>query len=94
MAIVTVRIPTPLRGFTDGADRLEGQGGTVGEVIHALGREHQGLGERILNPDGSVRTFVNLFLDGRDIRALEGLDTRVADGQSLSIVPAVAGGRP
>ncbi len=90
MAIIIVPIPTPLRAFTDGVDRLNGQGGTGGEVVLALGRDYKGLGQCVLNR--SVRAFVDLFLHCSDIRALEGLDTRVADGQSLAIVPAVAGG--
>jgi molybdopterin converting factor small subunit len=94
MATVTVRIPAPLRSFTGGAGELEAVGATVGEVLSALGARHDGLTERVLAADGSPRSFVNLFLGQQDVRALAGLETPVREGDVLSIVPAVAGGRP
>lgn len=92
MAQVTVRIPTPLRGFTGGADRISVQGSTVAEIVQALDQAHEGIAERILDSQGQLRNFVNLFLGSHNIRDLNGLDTAVADGDVLSIVPAVAGG--
>lgn len=93
MATVTVRIPTPLRSYTGGADQVSVEGGTVADVVQALARTHDGIGARILDAEGRPRNFVNLFLGGRNVRTLEeGLDTRVAEGDVLSIVPAVAGG--
>ncbi len=92
MANVTVRIPTPLRGFTGGADSVAAQGATVGEAIRALCQGHQGLGERILDGTGELRSFVNLYLGSDNVRELQGLETRVEEGAVLSIVPAVAGG--
>ena len=92
MANVTVRIPTPLRSFTSGADQVAARGDTVGEVLRDLSYAHAGLKERILEPDGRLRNFVNLFVSSRNIRTLDGLDTAVAEGVVLSIVPAVAGG--
>ncbi|MDQ2696099.1 MAG: MoaD family protein [Pseudomonadota bacterium] len=94
MANVTVRIPTPLRAYTQGAAQVGAEGATVGEVLQTLTRRHQGLGERILDADGQLRNFVNLYLGGRSVRSLDGLDTAVSDGDVLSIVPAVAGGEP
>lgn len=92
MANVTVRIPTPLRSFTNGADQVSAQGRTVGEVLQDLGTAHAGLLGRIVEPDGRLRNFVNLFVGSRNIRTLDGLETAVAEGDVLSIVPAVAGG--
>lgn len=94
MATVTVRVPTPLRGYTGGNAVLEAQGDDVGEIVRRLSQEHQGFGERVLNPAGEPRSFVNLFLGDENIRSLDGLQTPVRDGDVLSIVPAVAGGRP
>ena len=93
MATVTVRIPTPLRSYTGGADQVRVEGGTVGDALQALVSAHDGLGARILDAEGRPRNFVNVYLGGRNVRTLEGLNTNVADGDVLSIVPAVAGGR-
>ena len=89
---VTVRIPTQLRPLTGGANRVEVVAGTVGEVLQALERSHPGFAERLLDDQGQVRRYVNLFVDDDDIRFESGLDTPVKDGQTLSVVPAVAGG--
>lgn len=94
MSTVTVRIPTPLRPFTGGADQVRVTGRTVGEVLQALGAAHTGLRERVLNPHGELRNFVNVYRGGDNVRALEGLDTPVVDNDVISIVPAVAGGLP
>jgi len=92
MATVTVRIPTPLRSFTGGADRVAVAGATVAEVLTALSAAHDGLGERICDSQGRLRSFVNLYLGDQDIRSLDGLATAVREGDELAIVPAVAGG--
>lgn len=89
--MVTVRIPSVMRGLTGGAATVTVQGGTVREVLEALDSEHPGLARRVLE-GGRVRRFVNVFVDDEDIRHGAGLDTRVADGQTVSIIPAVAGG--
>lgn len=89
---VTVRIPTPLRAATDGRSTAEVDGSTVGEVVRALDAAHPGVGERILDGDGKVRRFVNVFVDDEDIRFAQGLDTPVREGGVVSIIPAVAGG--
>ncbi len=93
MSSVILRIPTPLRGFTGGKGEIGGSGGTVGEAIRSAGAEFPGLLERVLKSDGQPREFVNLYLGSDNIRALDGLDTPVSEGDVLSILPAVAGGR-
>jgi molybdopterin synthase sulfur carrier subunit len=89
---VTVRIPTQLRTLTAGRGAVEVDGATVAEVLKALEAAHPGFGERLFDPEGQLRRFVNVFLADEDVRFLDGLDTAVRDGQTLSIVPAVAGG--
>jgi molybdopterin synthase sulfur carrier subunit len=88
----TVRIPTQLRTLTGGAGEVEVGGSTVGEVLSALEESHPGFAERLFDDGGSLRRFVNVFLADEDVRFLSGLDTPVTGGQTLSIVPAVAGG--
>lgn len=90
--LVTIRIPTPLRSYTDGADEVAVEGATVGEALVALGEAHPGILERVMAPDGSLRQFVNIYLGSDNIRVLNGLVTPVAPGAVLAIVPAVAGG--
>lgn len=89
---VKVRIPTQLRTLSGGAGELAVEGSSVGEVLLALDAQHPGFGERIFDEAGALRRFVNVFLAEEDIRFLDGLATPVTDGQTLSIVPAVAGG--
>ena len=94
MSQATVRIPTPLRPLAGGSDEVAAAGSTVGEVLQAIGARHEGLLERILDGEGRLRNFVNIYLGESNIRSLEGLDSTVADGSTIHIVPAVAGGRP
>lgn len=89
---VQVRIPTPLRKFTDGQDTVDASGASIGAIIENLEQNHPGLKDRICEADGSVRRFVNLYVNGDDIRFLENLDSAVKDGDEVSIVPAIAGG--
>lgn len=89
---VIVRIPTQLRSLTGGTGEVHLEGSTVGQVLHALDGAHPGMGERLFDGDGALRRFVNVFLADEDVRFLDGLDTPVADGQTISVVPAVAGG--
>ena len=89
---VLVRVPTQLRSLTGGANRVEVEGTTVGEVVAALEAAHPGFEARLLDDQGAVRRYVNLFVDDEDIRFSEGLATPVKDGQTISVVPAVAGG--
>lgn len=88
---VKVRIPTPLRTLTTGKDEVEAKGTTVREVIDDLERNYPGLRERLCDDKG-VRRFVNIYQNEEDIRFLESLETQVKDGDSISIVPAIAGG--
>ena len=90
---VNVRIPTPLRKFTGGKDSVEVSGATIAAVLADLEKNHPGLRERICEADGSVRRFVNLYVNGDDIRFLSNLTSPVKDGDEVSIVPAIAGGR-
>ncbi|HZU72514.1 MAG TPA: MoaD/ThiS family protein [Acidimicrobiales bacterium] len=89
---VTVRIPTQLRSLTGGTGEIPVEGSSVGEVLKALDAAHPGFGERLFDDRGELRRFVNVFLADEDVRFLQGLQTPVADGQTVSIVPAVAGG--
>ena len=89
---VTVRVPTQLRTLTGGAGEVEIEGASVGEVLKALDVAHPGFADRLFDEAGSLRRFVNVFLADEDVRFLDGLATPVADGETLSIVPAVAGG--
>ena len=89
---VSVRVPTQLRTLTGGAGEVKAEGATVGEVLTSLDAAHPGLGERLFDEGGGLRRFVNVFLADEDVRFLDGLATPVAEGQTLSIVPAVAGG--
>ena len=87
-----VRIPTQLRAMTGGVGEVELEASTVREAIDALEREHPGLKSRLLDENGALRRFVNLFVADEDIRFLQGLDTPLPFGSTLSIIPAVAGG--
>jgi molybdopterin synthase sulfur carrier subunit len=89
---ISVRIPTPLRKYTGGDDTVEVDGTNVGEVLQNLAEQYPDMRERIFKDDGSVRRFVNVFANDEDIRFQDNLDTDVSDGDSVSIVPAIAGG--
>jgi molybdopterin synthase sulfur carrier subunit len=89
---VKVRIPTQLRTLTGGAGEVSVEGSTVGEALKALDAAHEGFADRLFDESGELRRFVNVFLADEDVRFLEGLASPVTDGQTLSIVPAVAGG--
>lgn len=91
---ILVRIPTPLRSFTQGEDEVTVQGSTVGEVIESLDGEYRGIKERLFDENGDLRRFINIYLNGEDIRFLNHLQTEVKDGDEISILPAVAGGIP
>ncbi|MBI4470832.1 MAG: MoaD/ThiS family protein [Acidobacteria bacterium] len=87
-----VRIPQPLRKLTQNRAEVEISARTVGEALNQLEQEYPGLRDRICDESGEVRQFINVFLDGEDIRFLQGLGTPIADGSELSIIPAIAGG--
>lgn len=89
---VTVRVPAQLRTLTGGAGELRVEASTVGEALKALDAAHPGMAERIFDESGALRRFVNVFLAEEDVRFLDGMQTPLAPGAVLSIVPAVAGG--
>jgi MoaD family protein len=89
---VTVKLPTQLRAAAGGSAEAHVDGGTVGEVLDDLFERYAELRDRISDGDGSLRRFVNVYVEGEDIRFLDGLDTPVADGGEVTILPAVAGG--
>ena len=88
-----VRIPTPLRKLTGGSDAVEADGASVSAIVDNLEQQYPGLRDRILDEGGTVKRFVNIFVNGEDIRFLQQLDTAVKADDELSIVPAIAGGR-
>ncbi len=90
---VKVRVPTPLQTLTGGAPEVVAEGKTVREVIEDLERQYAGIKTRLCDENGELRRFVNIFVNDEDIRFLQGLDTEVKEGDELSIVPAIAGGR-
>jgi len=89
---VTVRIPTPLRKLTGGADEVSIEGATIGAIIDNLEVAHAGMKERLCDENGEIRRFVNVYLNDEDVRFLNGRDTELKDGDEISIVPAIAGG--
>lgn len=89
---VSIRIPTTLRTLTGGSSEVQVEGTTVGEVLDALESAHPGFKERLLDEQGGLRRFVNVFVADDDVRYLDGLGTPVPDGETVSIIPAVAGG--
>ena len=88
----TVRIPGPLRRYTNNADKVEVDAGDLSNVINQLESLFPGIHDRLLDESGEMRYFVNVYLNGEDVRFLEGLQTSINDGDEVSIVPAVAGG--
>jgi len=88
----SVKLPTQLREAAGGASSVRVEGATVAEVLASLFEEHGELRDRLSDGDGGVRRFVNVYVDGEDIRFGDGLETPVADGQEVQILPAVAGG--
>ena len=90
--MATIRIPTPLRKYTQGQEEVQVAGATVQAVLEALEHHAPGIRERIFDDHGKVRRFVNVFVGEEDIRFLENLQTPVAERDEVSIVPAIAGG--
>jgi len=90
--MATVRIPTQLRSLSGGVGEVTVDGTTVGQVLAGLETAHPGFEARLFGDDGQLRRFVNVFVADEDVRFLQGLDTAVTDGQTVSIIPAVAGG--
>jgi adenylyltransferase/sulfurtransferase len=89
-----ILIPTPLRPYTDKQDAVEVEGTTVGEILANLTQKHAGLKAHLYNEQGKLRSFVNIYLNDEDIRFLRKEQTAVAAGDTISIIPSVAGGVP
>jgi molybdopterin synthase sulfur carrier subunit len=89
---VTVRIPTTLRPISGGVSQVQVEGATLSSVLANLEAVHPGFRDRLLDDAGALRKFVNVFVAEEDVRFLQGLDTPVPDGETVSIIPAVAGG--
>ena len=89
---VTVRIPTTLRPMAGGNSQVQVEGSTLADVIEALEAAHPGFKDRLLDESGAMRKFVNIFVADDDVRYLDGLATAVPAGETVSIIPAVAGG--
>jgi len=89
---VTIRIPTQLRSISGGNSEVPVEASTVAEALKALEVAHPGFADRLYDDGGKLRRFVNVFVADEDIRFLEGVDTAVTDGSTISIIPAVAGG--
>jgi molybdopterin synthase sulfur carrier subunit len=90
---VLVRIPTPLRSLTKGSAEVQAKGATVDDLVQDLERQFSGLRERIMDDKGELRRFVNIYVNEEDVRFLEGKKTAVKYGDTVSILPAIAGGR-
>ena len=90
---VRVRVPTPLRKFTKGVDEVDAQGNNIRSIVEDLEKNYPGIKERICDDSGKVRRFVNVYVNGDDIRFLQNLETSLKEGDNISIVPAIAGGR-
>jgi molybdopterin synthase sulfur carrier subunit len=89
---VTIRIPTTMRPLAGGNSTVQVEGATLGEVLKNLNTAHPGFDERLFDESGGLRKFVNVFVADDDVRYLDGLNTAVPDGETVSIIPAVAGG--
>lgn len=89
---IMVRIPTPLRRVTNGQDKVQVNGDSVGAIIGDLDSQFPGLKDRLCDEQGELRNFVNIYVNGEDVRFLDGINSATAEGDEISIVPAVAGG--
>ena len=90
--MTTIKIPTPLRPYTDGLKEVHVNGQTVGFIMHDLTENYPDLKNHLFNEDGNLRPYVNIFLNQEEIRMLQGEDTPIRDGDRLMIVPSIAGG--
>ena len=89
---IVVRIPTPLRKMTNGLAKVEVESTVLGELVDKLNSEYPGFKDRLVDEEDELRYFVNIYLNGEDVRFMDGLKTATKDGDEISIVPAVAGG--
>ena len=91
--MTTIRIPSPLRRYTNGQSKAQASGGTVTEIIENLEAQYPGVKTRLCDDSGQIKRYVNVFVNDKEIRTLQGADTPVADTDEVSIVPAMAGGQ-
>ena len=89
---IEVRIPTILRTYTDGQKAVEGKGDTLADLLGDLDSRHPGLRARLVTEEGGLHRFVNVYVNDEDVRFLGGLETALSDGDSVTVLPAVAGG--
>ena len=89
---VTVRIPTPIRRVTNGEDKITVSGATLRQIIEAMEEKYPGIKARLCDDKGDLRSFVNIYINGEDVRFLSGIDSPLNPGDEVSIIPAVAGG--
>ena len=92
MSNVTVKIPTPLRPITGGQAEVKIEGATVGEILRKMDSQYKGFGERVLDDGKNVKRFINVFVNEENIRDQKELDTEVKNGDTISILPSIAGG--
>ncbi len=92
MPSVKVLIPTPLRKLTADEETVQAEADSIATLMQALDAKHPGIGGRLLDDQGNLRRFVNLYVNGEDVRFLQGKDTPLKEGDEVSIVPAIAGG--
>lgn len=90
--MATVRIPTPLRRLTGNQAKVTASGGTIAELVAALEAAYPGIKDRLVDETGEIKRFVNVFVNGDEIRTLQGAATPLKDGDEVSIIPAMAGG--
>jgi molybdopterin synthase sulfur carrier subunit len=90
---VTVQVPTPLRKLTNNQAEVDIQADTIGELVEGLEEAYNGIGEKLVDEAGEIRRYVNIYVNDEDIRFLDGVDTFLSEGDNVSIVPAIAGGR-
>jgi molybdopterin synthase sulfur carrier subunit len=89
---IKVKIPTPLRKLTENRSEVDADGSTIRDIVDSLEAQFPGFKERMCDENGDLRRFVNVYVGEEDIRFMDGLDTKIPDGESVSIIPAVAGG--
>lgn len=91
--MTTIRIPSPLRRYTNSQSKVEGQGHNIGELIENLEAQYPGIKSRLCDENSQIKRYVNVFINGEEIRTLQGIETPLSDKDEVSIVPAMAGGR-
>lgn len=91
--MATVYVPTPLRRLTSGQSKVDVDGATIGALIQSVEAQYPGVAEKVLDGDGNIKRFINIFLNDDEVGSLQGLETPVGENDKISIVPAMAGGQ-